>query len=408
MPLSQGDTARRIPISSEEQTLIEQVLRPGLTTRTTLAGDLEVSPAWITKTITPLIERGILTETGSAAHSGGRRARTLGFHPDVGLLLGVDFGATHLDIALAGPDLQVLARRSAVLDIADGPDTCLATLSGLVDDVLREQQLPIEQIRGIGVGVPGPVDFTRGRLTSPPIMPGWDDFPLPEKLMEQFPAAFVVVDNDVNLMALGERFHGQGQSSPNFIYVKVGSGIGAGIVVDGHLYRGSSGCAGDIGHIVVAQDGPACHCGNKGCVEALAGGQAIAEQARELAESGDSPLLAERLRAAGGFLTAEDVGAAAVQGDRAALELVDRSGRYVGEMLTTLVYFFNPDLILIGGGVSRIGHRFLNAIRQTVLAHASPLATRALQIEYSELGREAGVLGALTLAQQSIFYIPPA
>ena len=408
MPLSQGDTSRRIPISLEEQALIERVSRPGVTTRTTLARDLGVSPAWITKTIAPLIEREVITETGSAAHSGGRRARTLGFHPGVGLLLGVDFGATHLDLALAGPDLKVLARRSVVLDITDGPDACLATLSGLVDEVLREQKLPIDQIRGIGLGVPGPVDFARGRLTSPPIMPGWDDIPLPEILMQQFPNAFVVVDNDVNLMALGERYHGQGQSSSDFINVKIGSGIGAGVVVDGQLYRGSSGCAGDIGHIIVDHDGPLCHCGNHGCVEALAGGLAIAQQARELAENGTSPLLAERLNAAGGLLTAADVGAAAAQGDLAALELVDRSGRYVGEMLTTLVYFFNPDLILIGGGVSQIGNRFLNAIRQTVLAKASPLATRALHIEYSDLGREAGVLGALTLAQQSIFYIPPA
>lgn len=408
MPISQGDTARRIPISIEEQALIEQVMRPGVTTRTTLARDLGVSPAWITKTIAPLIERGVITETGSAAHSGGRRARTLGFHPGVGLLLGMDFGATHLDIALAGPDLKVLARRHVVLDIADGPDACLATLSGLVDEVLREQKLPIDQIRGVGVGVPGPVDFACGRLTSPPIMPGWDDFALPETLMNQFPKAFVVVDNDVNLMALGERYHGQGQSSSDFIYVKVGSGIGAGIVVDGQLYRGSSGCAGDIGHIIVDHDGPVCHCGNHGCVEALAGGLAIARQARELAENGSSPLLAERLSAAGGLLTAADVGAAAAQGDLGALELVDRSGRYVGAMLTTLVYFFNPDRILIGGGVSQIGNRFLNAIRQTILAKASPLATRALKIAYSDLGREAGVLGALTLAQQSIFYIPPA
>ena len=408
MPQSQGDNGRRIPITLEEQALIERVMRPRATTRTKLARDLGVSPAWITKTITPLIEREIIAETGSAAHSGGRRARTLGFHPGVGMLLGVDFGATHLDIALAGPDLQVLARRHVVLDIADGPDACLATLSGLVDEVLREQKSPIEQIRGVGVGVPGPVDFACGRLTSPPIMPGWDDFPLPETLMKQYPKAFVVVDNDVNLMALGERYHGLGRSSSDFIFVKVGSGIGAGVVVEGKLYRGSSGCAGDIGHIMVEPRGPICHCGNHGCVEVLAGGLAIAGQAQELAGSGKSPLLAERMMAAGGLLTAADVGAAAAQGDLAALELMDRSGRYVGEMLTTLVYFFNPDLILVGGGVSQIGNRFLNAIRQTVLAKASPLATRSLQIEYSDLGREAGVLGALTLAQQFIFYIPPA
>jgi glucokinase-like ROK family protein len=403
---SQGDTRRRIPISSEEEALIELILRPGTSTRTTLARDLELSPAWITKTITPLIEREIIIETGSAAQSSGRRARTLGFHPDVGMLLGVDFGATHLDIALAGPDLRIVARRSAVLNIADGPDICLATLFGMVDEVLREQKLSIDQIRGVGVGVPGPVDFARGRLTSPPIMPGWDDFPLPETLMAQIPNAFVMVDNDVNLMALGERYHGQGRSAGNFIYVKVGSGIGAGIVVSGQLYRGSSGCAGEIGHIIVDRGGPVCHCGNHGCVEALAGGQAISRQAQGLAEDGSSPKLAELLRTGGGLLTAVDVGAAAAQGDQAALALIDQSGRYVGEMLTYLVYFFNPDLILVGGGVSQIGNRFLNAIRQTVLAKANPLATRALQIEYSPLGREAGVLGALTLAQQSLFYVP--
>lgn len=403
-----GATEKRIPISTEEHTLIEAMRRPGETTRTTLAQELGVSPAWITKVITPLMNRHILTETGSAARSGGRRARTLGFHPAVGYLLGVDYGVTHLEVALAGPDLKLRARKGTALEIAAGPEACLAVLYGLVDGLLREQGLPLEQIRGIGVGVPGPVDFARGRLTSPPIMPGWDDFPLPETLMAQFPAAFVMVDNDVNLMALGERFHGEGRTSPNFIYVKVGSGIGAGIVAGGRLYRGSSGCAGDVGHIMVASGGPVCHCGNQGCVEALAGGLAIARQGQALAETGESPLLAERLRDSGGPLTAADVGAAAALGDRAALELVDQSGRHVGEMLTYLVSFFNPDLILIGGGVSQIGHRFLNAIRQNVLAHASPLATRALRIEYSELGGAAGVLGALTLAQQSIFYVPPA
>lgn len=408
MPHTQGDTTRRIPISFEEKALVDQVLRPGETTRTTLAEDLAVSPAWITKMITPLFERDILTETGSATHTGGRRARTLGFHPAVGMLLGVDFGATHLNVALAGPDLKVLTQRSTILDIANGPQACLAILYGLVDEILREGQMRIEQIRGIGVGVPGPVDFGRGRLTSPPIMPGWDDFPLPEALMAQFPNAFVVVDNDVNLMAVGEHLHGQGRSSDNFIYVKVGSGIGGGIIADGELYRGSSGCAGDIGHIVVDPSGPTCHCGNHGCVEAMAGGIAIARQARELAENGESPLLAERINTAGGIVTAVDVGEVAAQGDRAALELVDRSGLYVGEMLTYVVNFYNPDLILLGGGVSQIGYRFLNAIRQRVLAHASPLATRALRIEYSELGREAGVLGAMTMAQKSIFYIPPA
>lgn len=404
----QGSIEKRIPISPLEHLLIEQLLLPGETTRTTLAQALGVSPAWITKTITPLITRDIIAETGTGARSGGRRARTLGIHTAVGYLLGVDFGATSLDLALSGPDLRLLAQKSQPLPIADGPENCLAALFRLADAMLAEQGLAPDQIRGVGVGVPGPVDFARGHLTSPPIMPGWDDYPLPEALMAHFPRAFIMVDNDVNLMALGELHHGQGQTAPNFIYVKVGSGIGAGIVVGGQLYRGSSGCAGDVGHIIVDRNGPSCHCGNRGCVEALAGGLAIADQALALAESGESPILAKKSRMSGCALSAADVGAAAAQGDRAALELIDHSGRYVGDMLTTLVSFFNPDLILVGGGVSKIGHRFLNAIRQVVLGSASPLATRALRIEYSQLGDRAGILGALSLAQHTLFYVPPA
>jgi predicted NBD/HSP70 family sugar kinase len=213
------------------------------------------------------------------------------------------------------------------------------------------------------------------------------------------------VDNDVNLMALGSLRQDRGRDISNFIFLKIGSGIGAGIVCQGQVYRGASGCAGDVGHIIVEPDGPLCHCGNRGCVEALAGGLALSRQAVQLARRGESPILADLYQDNQSQLSAADVGAAAAQGDIAALELIDRSGGYVGEMLTHLVSFFNPNLVLIGGGVSHIGHRFLNAIRQVVLKQASPLATRDLRIEYSSLDDQAGLMGALSLAQKDLFYV---
>jgi len=405
MSANQQMAANRINISTEEKRLIDQMLLMDAPTRTTLSQALEVSPAWITKSITPLIDREILEETGSAAHSGGRRARTLGFGKAVGYLLGVDFGATSLSLALAGPNRDILARSHTSIEIKDGPGICLHAFNEMAQSLLDEINLEKSQIRGIGIGVPGPVNFTTGRLTSPPIMPGWDDYPIPDVLMADFKGASVVVDNDVNMMALGALYHGEGIGANNIIFLKIGSGIGAGIVCKGELYRGSIGCAGDVGHIIVERDGPLCHCGNRGCVEALAGGLAIAQEANRIARSGESQELSRMITSEDVFLSAEDVGVAAAQGDLASLELIDRSGQYIGEMLTHLVSFYNPDLILLGGGVSKIGHRLINTIRQVVLKGASPLATRDLRIEYSQLGEEAGLYGAIRLAQQSLFQV---
>jgi glucokinase-like ROK family protein len=403
---NQQSAAKRIFVSIEEKRLIDQMLLMDSPTRTALSQTLGVSPAWITKTITPLIKCGIIEETGSAARSGGRRARTLGFGKAVGYFLGVNYGRTCLSIALAGPNRKIIAKNRVPIEINDGPDTCLHALEKMVMQLLDSVKVEKSQIRGVGIGMPGPVNFLAERLTSLRFMPGWDDYPISEKLMAVFQGSTIVVDNNVNLMALGALYHGEGMGAGSFIYLKIGSSIGAGIICKEKLYCGSTGCAGDVGHIVVKSDGPLCHCGNSGCVEALAGGLAIAQEAIKLAKSGESEILAQKYQSGGGRLSAEDVGMAAAQGDLAALELIDRSGNYIGEMLTHLVGFYNPDLILIGGGVSKIGHRLINAIRRVVLKRSSPLATRNLRIEYSQLGEDAGLHGAIRLVQQRLFYAP--
>jgi predicted NBD/HSP70 family sugar kinase len=226
-------------------------------------------------------------------------------------------------------------------------------------------------------------------------MPAWDSFSIRDYLREDY-AAPVFVDNDVNLMALGELWRLK-RSLSNFLVIKIGTGIGCGIVCHGEVYRGAAGSAGDVGHICVDQEGPRCHCGNVGCVEAMAAGPAITRMAMQAAEAGESAALAERLRAQG-RIDAVDVGQASRAGDAAANAIVQRAGNLIGQMLASIVNFFNPSHVFIGGGITRIGPLFLAALRQSVYQRSLALSTRHLEIQYTPLGTQAGLIGAGVLA----------
>jgi glucokinase-like ROK family protein len=275
-----------------------------------------------------------------------------------------------------------------------------------LEEMLQEWGFTPDKLNVIGVGVPGPVDYSARTLISPPIMPGWDHYPIIHTIQRWFPVANIVVDNDVNLMALGEVYQGAGKGVSDLIFVKIGTGIGAGIICEGKIYRGANGCAGDIGHIGVDKNGPLCHCGNKGCLEAVAAGPAIAERSLLAAQAGKSPTLLEYYEKNGNILRAEDVGEASREGDALAIEVIRESGQYIGDVLAGLVNFYNPSMIVIGGGVSNLGNLLLSTIRQTVLKRSLPLATRDLLIVFSEIGRDAGVIGAINLAMDNIFALP--
>jgi predicted NBD/HSP70 family sugar kinase len=222
---------------------------------------------------------------------------------------------------------------------------------------------------------------------NPPLMPDWGGFSIRDYLREDY-AAPVFVDNDVNLMALGELWRLQ-RGLQNFLVIKIGTGIGCGIVVHGEVYRGANGSAGDVGHICVDRSGPLCHCGNRGCVEAMAGAQAISRMATEAANDGRSPLLAERLLAQGA-LTAEDVAQASRAGDVAANAIIQRAGNLVGEMLASVVNFFNPSNVFIAGRIASMGPLFLASVRQSVYQRSLALSTRQLEIQYTPLADDAG------------------
>ena len=364
----------------------------GARTRTEIAVKTGLTRAVVGPRVAELIEHGLVEETGTAPSTGGRPARQLFFRAAVGRVLVADLGATSIDVALTDLSGRILDHLAEPADIAAGPETILGRVETLFDELLTEAD-PSHELWGLGIGVPGPVEFNTGRPISPPIMPGWDGYPVRERFAQKYRAP-VWVDNDVNVMALGEWRHGIADGHPNVVFVKIGTGIGAGLISDGLMHRGAQGSAGDVGHIQILDDPTViCRCGNVGCLEAVAGGAAIAREGAALAASGQSPQLAS-VAAAGRQISAIDVSRAAGFGDGASLALLQSSGRRVGAMLASVVNFFNPSLIVIGGGVANSGDGFLAAIRETVYRRSLPLATRHLLIQRSSLAGLAGVLGA--------------
>lgn len=393
----------RQSITLPERTLVDLVRKHGEATKTDLVALTEYSRTKVSACIESLLEKRILVPNQSTEYSGGRRAKSYRLNEDLGLVAGLQIGATGLEIGIADFAGRILVQHEEAAAVRDGPIISLGRACELVEGLLRENGLEGIPLVGIGMGVPGPVDFTVGTVVSPPIMPGWDRYPIIDTVQQWFPAVSVVVDNDVNVMALGEATLGVAKGIDNLIFVKIGTGIGAGIVCEGRIYRGSSGCAGDIGHICVDKNGPVCPCGNIGCLEKVAAGPAMAERALAAARAGESRRLLDAYDRNGGMLRSEDVGEAAREGDTVALRVIRESGERIGEVLAALVNFYNPEMIVIGGGVSNLGDLLLSSIRQTILGRSLPLATRNLQIVFSSIGGQAGMLGGISLALDYAF-----
>jgi glucokinase-like ROK family protein len=375
----------------------------GPLSRTDLADLLDLSRASVTAIAGNLVDLGVLCEVGHGKSEGGRRPRLLDINADLGYLAGVDIGATSVDLALADFRGEILERSAEPADVREEPEKVLDRITDLIQEMLIKQGAENKDLVGIGIGVPGPVQYPSGLLIEPPLMPAWDSFPIIEYVRKTFPQTNPAVDNDVNIMAIGESRAGGGKGIENLLYIKIGTGIGCGVIARGEIYRGSDGTAGDVGHICVDYNGPICHCGNPGCLEAMAAGPSIASRGKAAADEGKSKFLARRLKDKEGRLSAEDVGEAAANGDRTANRIIADSGRMIGGVLAGLVNFYNPRAIFIGGGVSKIGHHFLSTIRQATLRRATALSTRNLKIEYSKLGDDAGVNGAIWLAIENVF-----
>ncbi|WP_432955092.1 ROK family protein [Micromonospora haikouensis] len=370
----------------------------GAVSRAELGDRLEMPRPRLLAELERLVDLGYVAEAGLAASRGGRRSTLVELNPQL-RFAAVDLGASSIDVEVVNGRLEPVAAYAEPADIRNGPKVTLQRVNELLHKFRVDGAY--ERLHAVGIGVPGPVSFRDGVPVSPPIMPGWDRFPVRELLTREHGCP-AVVDNDVNIMAIGERHGGVAHSVDDFLFVKIGTGVGCGIYLSGEVYRGTDGCAGDIGHIQVDTHGPTCSCGNAGCLEALFSGAALARDANAAARNGSSPALAERLSTRGA-VTAEDVAEGAIEGDVVCIQLIRDGGRRIGGVLAGLVSFTNPSMIVIGGGLAKLGHILLAEIRSVVYRRSLPLATGNLPVVLSELGARAGVAGAAVLASDVAF-----
>jgi glucokinase-like ROK family protein len=398
--------ARAAVLPAEERrdalvTVLDYVRTHGAATRPTIVAATGLSRAVVTQRVVELLDYGLLVEGELAPSTGGRAPRTVRFRADAGHLLVADLGATSIDVAVTDLAGKIISHLEEPSQISAGPQVVLDRVDELFQECLEAAaELPGE-LWAIGIGLPGPVEFESGIPDSPPIMPGWDRYPVRARF-ESYGVP-LWVDNDVNVMALGELRAGVARGHDNVVFIKIGTGIGAGIVVAGKLHRGAQGCAGDVGHIqVVEATDMLCRCGNIGCLEALAGGAALARDAETAAREGRSPVAA-RVLAEKGSLAASDVAYAAGHGDPVSLELITNAGRLIGRTLAAIVNFINPSLIVIGGGVSAAGDVLLATIRESVYRRSLPLATRELVVKRSSLDGLGGVIGAAAMVTDELF-----
>lgn len=352
----------------------------------------------VTQRVEQAIEMGYLEDGEFGPSSGGRAPRTLRFRSEQGRIVVCALGALHVHVGIAALEGDILDQTHRDWDIARGPAETLDTVMALIDELLDRN--PDTPVWAVTVGVPGPVDFDSGRPVAPPIMPGWNGFDIRRRFEQRFDAP-VWVDNDVNLLALSERAR-RNEDRVDLIYCKVGSGIGAGLLSQGHIHRGANGAAGDIGHVRVRDSEAPCRCGKVGCLEAVAGGWALVREAEHAIADGATGYLA-RGAADGEPPTPERIARAAEDGDALAISLIQRSARVVGESIAALVNMFNPGVIVIGGAVAAAGELFLAEVRQRVYELSLPLATRDLSIVNSIDDEREPLRGGAELAREQLF-----
>ena len=376
--------------------LLELVRSGRATTRGALQQATGLSRATVGQRLDRLFRAGWLREgAGGPVDSplGGRPSITLEFDDAHAIVLAADLDTRHARAAVLTLTGEILAEHSGVLVVEDGPDAVLGELGRWFAELLEKTGKPVGAVCGIGLAVPGPVDSDTGRVVQPPIMPGWDGYDIRGRLGRAFaehsgarPDLPVLVDNDANLMAYGEQRTGHPDCSA-FVLVKVSTGIGAGVVVGGSIYRGIDGGAGDIGHIRVPQGADAlCKCGSYGCLAAVASGGAVA---RRLAEAG--------VPAASG----SDVRDLLTSGHPEAMALAREAGRHVGDVLATVVTLLNPGVLMIAGDLA--GTPFLTGVRELLYQRALPRSTAHLDVVTSRLGERAGLVGAGAMVVEHLY-----
>lgn len=314
-------------------------------------------------------------------------------------ILGIDLGGTKILSSVINQDGKMLSRDHSITPASKGRDAVIKAIMESAHRALAEANVLPSDLTSVGIGAPGLSNPKSGVLYTSPNLPGWEDVPLKDIIEKEIGKKTYLI-NDANAAALGELHYGAGRGSRDFIYLTVSTGIGGGIVINGQIYAGSNGTAGELGHMVIDDNGPLCNCGNKGCWEMLASGTALAMEARRIIETGGASSI---LKLTGGDpqkINAEAIHQAAQAGDVLAKKLIVRTAYYLGVGISNLINIFNPEVIVIGGGLSNIGDMLLKPAYEEAGRRAFKQAYRVTRFATAELGRNSGVVGAAVFARE--------
>jgi predicted NBD/HSP70 family sugar kinase len=382
---SPGPHATAHPASAGQ--ILQLILSEAANSRSEIGRLTGLSRTAVTARVNQLMSHGLIVEDTTTGSTGGRPAGRLSFNAEGGVVLAAACGRSRIQVAIASLDSSLLAITSVEADPEIGPRRCLPPVVDRLYEMLAACGHQASDVRGIGVSVPGSVDRERGVMVSSIAIPSWDDVELAPLFRRDLDVP-VLVDKDVNAMAIAEQQHGPLRDVRDLLMVKASTGIGVGIISGGALHRGALAAAGELGHIPLRHDtGVLCRCGQHDCLEAVAGGWAIVRTLRQLGHDVDH---------------VRDVVTLALKGDPEALDLIRDSGRRVGEVLSTAVTLLNPEVVVIGGDLAGAYEQFVAGLRETVYQRSTAMATRQLRIRASSFGEHQGLVGCAAMINQHI------
>ena len=382
--------------------ILDVIRKHGPISRTDIAKITGLSGATVTKFVDDLIQTGFVREDGYDVSKGGRKPTLLKLVPEAGFAVGVDLGASNLRAVVVNLEARIIAKIGKKTNAGEGREKVFKRMIEIIYEVIEASGVEKERIEGIGIGISGVIDHQKGVCLFCPNIKGWENVPVKRLVEEEF-GIKVSVDDSSRMMALAEHWCGLAQKVENFIFINVGVGVGSGIFTNGQIYRGSRGTAGELGHTTIDENGPRCKCGNRGCLETLVSGPAIVRRAKEALEEGVISLLGKMSGGDFSKLSPEMVAEAARKGDKLAFNIMEKTGEYLGIGIANAVNLFNPELVIIGAGISRAGDLFLETVKRTVKARALHTASTSVDIKISELGDTAAAQGAAILILKDIF-----
>jgi len=386
------------------QSIVLNIIRNyGPISRADIAKKTKLSSTTVSTLVDDLIKQEYLEEIGEGESSGGRRPILLKFKPGAHFVIGVELEGKNISVAITDLKINIINKLTEEIKNTD-ESSVVDEIINLVQQVIEKSRVKFEKIVGMGVGATGLIDTERGIIRQA-VNLNWKDVPLRNLIEERFDQIPIYIDNIANVAALGEKWTGAGKKAKNLIYIRIGTGIGTGIILNGTIYEGSNGNAGEIGHMTIEPNGPRCRCGNRGCLEVLASGSAIAKRATVEILGGRDTLIEELTNGSIEEIIAKIVAEAAKKGDKLALEIWEEVGEYLGIALANLINMYNPEIIVIGGGVAQAGKLLFGPIKRTVKKRALPGPAKTAKIVPSQLDENVSIIGAVALALEMIFKV---